>query len=673
MRKTLILFLLLLLTIGCTEKLPNPTDLYTTYKNSVVLIKNSCYFKVTLGNGFDFFYIIDDTTKKPIFFSEEKEVIKNAGVSYGTGFFVSNKGEIATNRHVVFPDKREKAVRKEMVSFFTKLRADIKKVINEKRSEQTELMEIWDQYYDYLDPKNKSEIKHEFSSQKKALLKFKKSLDKLDFNPEHIDIDLKRVFLGVAFDGARVELNRGFNKCKFIKKSDEVDLAIIQLVTRKTPRKVNSIFKLEDYKSVKIPQLNEQVFMIGFNNGITLANTANGVKSQFTQGKVTQEPDNKRVLYSIPTLLGSSGSPVIDKWGNLIAVNYAKIADVQGFSFGVSHLALTNLYNQPIDKTPVKTPKKTKVSVLPSQKEFENNVKAALSLQLKEKPKPKKIFEEEALESKEVVFTQFHSQVKDFLVAEEQRDFKKILSFLSPKRSRFYNVPTVEYLAIKNYYESLWNAISDERNYVKSIDKINEYLYELNAEYKYYNNKTRKGFTGDNTLRFLFDTKGKIIQVYSVKKDASLQDSKTALNPTKTHLNSSSQKKQDALTNRDEVISFQSQIKNFLVAEEQRDLDKILSFLSPNRNRFYSITPPDDRGLKYYYNALWQNISEERNYVKSIQNIEDNLYELHTEYKYYDNRVHKGVTDLHTVRFLFDSKGKIIQVYTVKQDTLKYM
>jgi hypothetical protein len=158
--KKIILFILIITAYGCQKNPPEPTELYNKYRSSVALIQNSYYFKTSLDNGLKFFYTIENG--KPVFFEDEQEARENAGISYGTGFFISQNGELATNRHVVYPRKGNKLVGKEINDYLKNLKYKIKKAINEKQTEKSKLVDLWNEYYDYLDYDNKLKIKDEY-------------------------------------------------------------------------------------------------------------------------------------------------------------------------------------------------------------------------------------------------------------------------------------------------------------------------------------------------------------------------------------------------------------------------------------------------------------------------------------------------------------------------------
>lgn len=82
-------------------------------------------------------------------------------------------------------------------------------------------------------------------------------------------------------------------------------------------------------------EINQTIYVIGYNYGVVLAKTDNGINAQFTSGTVTQQPDGKRVTYSIPSMPDSSGSPVVDDGGRLVAVNFAKSNGSDNFNFGM--------------------------------------------------------------------------------------------------------------------------------------------------------------------------------------------------------------------------------------------------------------------------------------------------------------------------------------------------
>ena len=483
--KKILVFLTFVIAISCAEKPPEPTELYNDYRRSVALIKNSYYFQTTLDNGFEFYYTIENN--EPVFFDKEEDAIANAGVSYGTGFFVSKTGELATNRHVVYPSQETTSISEGINDYLNDIEYKLKKLINENQNENSKLADAYNEYYEYLEYDKKVEIKDEYANRKSKIIELEQYLEDLDFNPNNTTTELKRIFLGVALDDTHVTSAKDFIECVAIKKSniENIDLAIIQIKNKTTPSSATKVFNLKNITLKKELGLNDKVFMIGFNHGISLANTGNGIKSQFTQGTITQDPDLNKILYSIPTLPGSSGSPIIDEWGNLVAVNFAKTGDFQGFSFGIPSLALTNLYENK------------------SNSEFKNSYSESVAVSTSNKSTSSNI--------------NYSNTIRNFLKAEENRDFDNIYSYLSPRFSRYYDIDEPSYSKLKNRYEYLWGFTSNSKNYVKSIERINDYTYDLDTKFTYYNHRKEKEFTVNSTVRFLFDDNGKIIETYGVK------------------------------------------------------------------------------------------------------------------------------------------------------------
>jgi V8-like Glu-specific endopeptidase len=85
--------------------------------------------------------------------------------------------------------------------------------------------------------------------------------------------------------------------------------------------------------------------MESFNLGPTLAITEDGTKSQFNSGAISQKTGD-RIMYSIPALPGSSGSPVVNMKGELVAINYAGLNGTQNFNYGIRVKYLKALINK---------------------------------------------------------------------------------------------------------------------------------------------------------------------------------------------------------------------------------------------------------------------------------------------------------------------------------------
>ena len=342
------------LVYSCKQKIlpESPDKLYEKYRKSVVLIRNQYYYEVELSNGTSVYFTELKNGEISDLYFDEDEARKNANIVYGTGFFISKEGEIATNRHVVSPEIDDANVLTSLKIKFD----DIKFKIQDDQKDLTEKISNIDNYISInSNPIDFSSLQA-WNDRKQTLDKERSKLSVLitafDFEPSKSNIKNKSIFLGIAYDNTFVNKQTDFKECVLIKKSSEkdIDLALIQLKDKTTPQNIQVTFDFDDHNpNIKNRvaekgdtfdinnqiKINTKVYMIGFNYGFAVGNTAEGLKVQLTQGTVSQESDNKKVLYSIPSLEGSSGSPIIDQWGNLVAINFAKIINTQSFSYGI--------------------------------------------------------------------------------------------------------------------------------------------------------------------------------------------------------------------------------------------------------------------------------------------------------------------------------------------------
>lgn len=334
-----------LLLCSCS-KTKEPKEIYDTYRSSVVMIKNVYYFKAEFENGLKFFYIIKDN--KPFLCKTESIAIENANSTFGTGFFISNTGEVATNRHVIFPDEQRDIAVDRIMGLVNEMQFKFNEDLNELNYQKREVLDYKSANNQNLDDELLEELNLLLYDIDQKIFSTQKLINEVGINSRNCKFETINLFVGIAYDNMHVNRETDFQECIPIKKSNDnnIDLAIIQLKEKSTPSFVQSYLNLSNIEKLN---LNDDVFLIGYNHGPVLAQTSSGLKNQFMSGKVTRDPDDKEILYSIPTLPGSSGSPIINKNGHLVAVNFAGVNNGQGFNFGVPAFHLKNLYESPLN------------------------------------------------------------------------------------------------------------------------------------------------------------------------------------------------------------------------------------------------------------------------------------------------------------------------------------
>lgn len=336
---------------SCNHNLDN---LAKNVKSGVVLIQTVEYYEMVMDNNSTLYFTGSDFNKETGEFigltTDLDSLIPD--IMYGTGFFISEDGRIATNRHVIEGNIKEKDARSGLRKIIQSLEEALMRA---KEHYELCLMDIGVEIASNPDTipgflQAQMDARELFSLRLQSI---KQMIRALQYN----DITLKyHNDVRIAYNNTFTSSSREFKPCTIRKKSDKDDLAIIQLNTKQTPEG-RHIFKLSPKDMIHHysygeflmhlikKDKNKHLMMIGYNYGLNMANTDEGISAQHQIGTISRYlADERDFLYNIPALVGSSGSPVINRRGQVVAINYAS-ADTSNnrFNYGVKEKYLYEL------------------------------------------------------------------------------------------------------------------------------------------------------------------------------------------------------------------------------------------------------------------------------------------------------------------------------------------
>lgn len=336
-------------------------QILTECGSGVVMVANQFYYKITLPTGKVWYFTgFDADGDLENWTMDLAEIQKNKKMITGTGFLISKDGKILTNRHVAAPSITLSDTKKSVRSLLNSM-AEMVRMEMESMSERYDELEnekracySYNEYDGnfYVDNEKLQEIEQEQVELKEAYdgdSEIKNSIKTLDLSELKVEPVCE---IGIAYNNTFVTKISDFIPCVVtsVSNKENVDLAMLQLKNKQSPEgkfifavseedeeqglidKVKDIFAFSDKDEL---QTEQKLYMIGFNAGFSLSNTSQGIKAQITSGTISQKPDNDKIMYTIPSLPGSSGSPVVNECGKLVAVNFAGVTGTQSFNYGI--------------------------------------------------------------------------------------------------------------------------------------------------------------------------------------------------------------------------------------------------------------------------------------------------------------------------------------------------
>lgn len=317
------------------------TKIYDAYKDAVVLIKHRYGYFAKI-NGKEFQLNVEDAKEETI---------------YGTGFFIDTNGNMVTNKHVLQPwnssdEESEKVntttrnLRMKIASILTKdvPENEYESFIDRNWSHASVSYDEGDGEGDYEETSEETSepAGEEFVSSNETTTDtstvsndIAASIPVKDYVAiDDIEVYVKTLDIEVALhDSNDAWINCEINK---VSEDNNIDLGILQLADHKTPASVTNVINLDnaidDDKSLAPGQ---KAIMVGYPLGMDLAQTNSGIKVQLYNGQISKESDGNKIQYSITSTHGASGAPVFNECGQLIAINFSGVDQVQGINFGI--------------------------------------------------------------------------------------------------------------------------------------------------------------------------------------------------------------------------------------------------------------------------------------------------------------------------------------------------
>lgn len=239
----------------------------------------------------------------------------------GTAFLIDGKGYMATNRHVAVPWEYLESAAKERINqtiaVFRERAIPLSRIKYREDLEELKAASAYGRAIDMLVNKELSEgvpVSTVLNKYNALINRFKNSPYKISGTME---------YMAVGYAGRNYSSSSEFDRCVVIEESGDpkIDIAILQLNTKKTPENIKTIFKIHESREEKLNPQMDELFTIGYPAGLALNLDADRkMLIPRTHSVRCSSWGKYNFEFQDQSLGGASGTPVIDKKGRLVGV-----------------------------------------------------------------------------------------------------------------------------------------------------------------------------------------------------------------------------------------------------------------------------------------------------------------------------------------------------------------
>lgn len=323
-----LLILLILHFIGPTP--PKPEDVRT----AVVYVRTIYHPIVTF----------EDNPLPQEYWNGEVAMDEMTMFSQATAFFVDKEGRMATNRHVAVP--WEEMNEEDMSKIRTYIEDNLP-VMN--ISNTTQLADFVNNsifgsaIYKYA--VNKYGMSNNaISYMVKLIAQLRKARYTISGKIDHIT---------VGYAGKYYTHTDEFQRCNVLTVSDnkDIDLAILQLNNKETPKDVKYVFNMNNVYEEKLRPLEDELYTIGYPAGLFWTNDEKNksLEPSIRETKCSKEPGKYYFEFQANSVAGSSGSPVYNEKGELVGVLFGGYSIAGGATKAVHAKFLRKMYDEEIN------------------------------------------------------------------------------------------------------------------------------------------------------------------------------------------------------------------------------------------------------------------------------------------------------------------------------------